>query len=137
MKKPEELLANINNTRFARAFVISIAVHAVVLCLSSIALFADWCEYGVHSPSYINAEKAKARREAEDAKRREQAAKKAADEQAKTEKAAPAATNVQAKAAAPETPASVAKEEKAKTPPEIKPLPRKESFEYGEDLTLD
>ncbi len=136
MKKPEELLTEVNKSVFGRALVISVAAHVVLLGATSVSLFRDWATYGVHSPSYINAEKTRERNEAEEARRREEAEKKAAAEAAKaaSEKSA-AATNAPAKAEKAVEPASGGTKEKA--PPEIKPLPPKDSFEYGEDLSLD
>lgn len=136
MKKPEELLTEINKSVFARALVISVAAHAVLLCVTSVSLFRDWTKYGIHSPSYINAEKTRERNEAEEARRREEAEKKAAAEAAKAaaDKAA-AATNTAAKVEKKVNPEP--EDKKEMTPPEIEPLPPKDSFEYGEDLTLD
>lgn len=143
MTRPDELLKNIERGTFSAAIFVSLALHAVLLGATSLSLFRDWTEYGVHSPSWINAEKTKARKAAEEAKRKEDAEKKAAEEEAKAAEMRASATNAAQKAvaAAPEkekTPAAAeAAEPEAKTPPEIKPLPPKKNFEYGDDLSLD
>ena len=126
MARPDELLTDIERSVFGRALVVSIVLHAVLIGVTSISLFRDWAEYGVHSPSWINAEKTKARKEAEETRRREEAEKKAAAEEAKAADMRASASN-ETKSEAVET----------KTPPEIKPLPPKTGFEYGEDLSLD
>ncbi|MBR1920579.1 MAG: hypothetical protein IJ829_01090, partial [Kiritimatiellae bacterium] len=77
MKRPDELLANVEHSIFARALALSVALHVVLIGATSVSLFRDWTEYGVHSPSYINNEKTRIRREAEEAHRREEAEKKA------------------------------------------------------------
>ena len=144
MARPDELLTDIERSVFGRALVVSIILHAVLIGATSISLCRDWAEYGVHSPSWINAEKTKARKEAEETRRREEAEKKAAAEEAKAAEMRAAASNETAKAsakaaepaqAAPAAAKTEAKE--VKQPPEIKPLPPKKGFEYGEDLSLD
>ena len=70
MKKPDMLLTEIERSIFAKALVISIIAHIVLLASTSTSLFADWAKYGVHSPSYINAIKSKENKEAEDARRK-------------------------------------------------------------------
>lgn len=150
MARPDELLTDIERSVFGRALIVSIILHAVLIGATSISLFKDWTEYGVHSPSWINAEKTKARKEAEETRRREEAEKKAAAEEAKAAEMRASASNetakASAKAAEPAQAASAgegksdaAKDEAkdTKTPPEIKPLPPKKGFEYGEDLSLD
>ena len=127
MKKPDMLLTDIERSIFAKALVISIIAHAALLGGTSFSLFADWGKYGVHSPSYINAQKSKENKEAE-AERR----KAAAEEKA----AAPAATNA-ANAATPATAATPAAEDGKVTPPEVEPLPPKKEFQLGDDLSLD
>lgn len=112
MKKPEELVAGIERSIFGRALLVSILAHAVLLGGTSLQLYTDWAKYGVHSPSYINSLKTQERKEAETATR-----KAAAEEAA-------------AKAAATE-------DGEQKTPPEEEPLPPKEDFEYGKDLSFD
>lgn len=137
MKKPDMLLTEIERSIFVKALVISIIAHIVLLGGTSFSLFADWGKYGVHSPSYINAQKTKENKEAEAARRKAAAEAKAAEEAAK---AAAAASNKTAKASAPAkngaTPATVGVEEK-KTPPEVEPLPPKKEFQLGDDLSLD
>ena len=133
MKKPDMLLTDIERSIFAKALVISIIAHTALLGGTSFSLFADWWTYGVHSPSYINAQKSKENKEAEAARRKAAAEEKAAEEakKAKTEKAAaPAATNA-ANAATP------AAEDGKVTPPEVDPLPPKKEFQLGDDLSLD
>ena len=150
MARPDELLTDIERSVFGRALVVSIILHAVLIGATSISLFRDWTEYGVHSPSWINAEKTKARKEAEETRRREEAEKKAAAEEAKAAEMRASASNETAKASAKaEEPAKAApagegksdaakaETKDTKTPPEIKPLPPKKGFEYGEDLSLD
>ena len=126
---------------FGAAIFVSLALHAVLLGATSLSLFRDWTEYGVHSPSWINAEKTKARKAADEARRKEEAEKKAAAEEAKAAEMRAGATNSAQKASAPapakETPATEKTEPEAKTPPEVQPLPPKKSFEYGDDLSLD
>ena len=68
MKKPDMLLTDIERSIFAKALVISIIAHAALLGGTSFSLFADWGKYGVHSPSYINAQKSKENKEAEAAR---------------------------------------------------------------------
>lgn len=141
MRKPDELVAQIDRSIFAKALVISIVAHAALMGATSVSLFQDWARYGVHSPSYINAEKTRERREAEETRRREATAEKAnAEAEAKkaageTGQAAPAAEPAKQTVAAAE--AAAAKESEEKTPPEVQPLPPKKEFQYGDDLTLD
>lgn len=144
MKKPDELIAQIDRSIFAKALVVSVLAHAALMGATSVSLFQDWMTYGVHAPSYINAEKTRARREAEEAQRREATLEKARAEAAAAEAAkAAAATNQAAQAAAPAQPtvaaaeAAAAEADAKKTPPEVEPLPPKKEFRYGEDLTLD
>ena len=145
MARPDELLTDIERSVFGRALVGSTILEAGVVGAASISVVQDWTEYGVHSPSWINAEKTKARKEAEETRRREEAEKKAAAEEAKAAEMRAAASNETAKASgkaaepAQAAPAEAAKTEakEVKQPPEIKPLPPKKGFEYGEDLSLD
>ena len=113
MKKPDMLLTDIERSIFAKALVISIIAHVALLGGTSFSLFADWGKYGVHSPSYINAQKSKENKEAE----------------AERRKAAPSAT--------PATAATPAAEDGKVTPPEVEPLPPKKEFQLGDDLSLD
>ena len=141
MKKPDELIANIDRSIFAKALVISIIAHAALMGATSVSLFQDWMRYGFHSPSYINAEKTRERREAEETRRREATAEKAnAEAEAKkaageTNQVAAAVEPAKQTVAAEEAAAAKASEEK--TPPEVEPLPPKKEFQYGDDLTLD
>ena len=149
MKKPDMLLTDIERSIFAKALVISIIAHAALLGGTSFSLFADWGKYGVHSPSYINAQKSKENKEAEAARRKAAAEAKAAEEakKAEAEKAAApakdaakdakaAATNA-APSATPATAATPAAEDGKVTPPEVEPLPPKKEFQLGDDLSLD
>ena len=148
MKKPDMLLTDIERSIFAKALVISIIAHAALLGGTSFSLFADWGKYGVHSPSYINAQKSKENKEAEAARRKAAAEEKAAEEAKKAEAekaaapakdakaAAPAATNA-ANAAKPATAATPAAEDGKVTPPEVEPLPPKKEIQLGDDLSLD
>jgi len=139
MKKPDMLLTDIERSIFAKALVISIIAHVALLGGTSFSLFADWGKYGVHSPSYINAQKSKENKEAEAERRKAAAEEKAAEEAKKAEAekaaapAAPAATN----AATPATAATTAAEDGKVTPPEVEPLPPKKEFQLGDDLSLD
>ena len=141
MRKPEELVARIDRSIFAKALVISIVAHAALMGATSVSLFQDWMRYGFHSPSYINAEKTRERREAEETRRREATAEKAnAEAEAKkaaveTNQVAAAVEPAKQTVAAEEAAAAKASEEK--TPPEVEPLPPKKEFQYGDDLTLD
>ena len=141
MRKPDELVAQIDRSIFAKALVISIVAHAALMGATSVSLFQDWMRYGFHSPSYINAEKTRERREAEETRRREATAEKAnAEAEAKkaageTNQVAAAAEPAKQTVAAEEAAAAKASEEK--TPPEVQPLPPKKEFQYGDDLTLD
>ena len=141
MRKPEELVARIDRSIFAKALVISIVAHAALMGATSVSLFQDWMRYGFHSPSYINAEKTRERREAEETSRREATAEKAnAEAEAKkaageTNQVAAAVEPAKQTVAAEEAAAAKASEEK--TPPEVQPLPPKKEFQYGDDLTLD
>ncbi|MBO6122012.1 MAG: hypothetical protein J6Q49_09155 [Kiritimatiellae bacterium] len=145
MKKPDELIANIDRSIFAKALVMSVIAHAALMGATSVSLFQDWMRYGFHSPSYINAEKTRERREAEETRRREATAEKAKSEAAEAEakKAAPGQTDQAAPAAEPAKQtvaveeAAAAEEKEKKTPPEVEPLPPKKEFQYGDDLTLD
>lgn len=147
MKKPDMLLTDIERSIFAKALVISIIAHAALLGGTSFSLFADWGKYGVHSPSYINAQKSKENKEAEAERRKAAAEEKAAEEAKKAaapakdtakdaKAAAPAATNA-ANAATPATAATPAAEDGKVTPPEVEPLPPKKEFQLGDDLSLD
>lgn len=139
MKKPDMLLTDIERSIFAKALVISIIAHAALLGGTSFSLFADWGKYGIHSPSYINAQKSKENKEAEAERRKAAAEEKAAEEAKKAEAekaAAPAATNA-ANAATPATAATPAAEDGKVTPPEVEPLPPKKEFQLGDDLSLD
>lgn len=141
MKKPDELIANIDRSIFAKALVMSVIAHAALMGATSVSLFQDWMRYGFHSPSYINAEKTRERREAEETRRREATAEKAnAEAEAKkaageTNQVAAAVEPAKQTVAAEEAAAAKASEEK--TPPEVQPLPPKKEFQYGDDLTLD
>ena len=143
MKKPDELIANIDRSIFAKALVMSVIAHAALMGATSVSLFQDWMRYGFHSPSYINAEKTRERREAEETRRREAAAEKAKSEAAEAKKTAPGQTDQAAPAAEPAKQtvaveeAAAAEEKEKKTPPEVEPLPPKKEFQYGDDLTLD
>lgn len=140
MKKPDMLLTEIERSIFVKALVISIIAHVLLLAATSFPLFADWSRYGVHSPSYINAQKAKENKEAEAARRKKEIEEKA--EAASSEKSGEAA-KADAKGAAPaakpadgKAEAAAAKDEPV-TPPELEPLPPKKEFQLGDDLTLD
>ena len=141
MRKPDELVAQIDRSIFAKALVISIVAHIALMGATSVSLFQDWMRYGFHSPSYINAEKTRERREAEETRRREATAEKAnAEAEAKkaageTNQVAAAVEPAKQTVAAEEAAAAKASEEK--TPPEVQPLPPKKEFQYGDDLTLD
>ena len=124
MKKPDELVAEIDRSILAKALVASIAAHAILMGATSIGLFRDWTRYGVHSPSYINAQKTRERRDAEELQRQQAALEKAKKEAAEAK-------------AADTVAAEEAKEAEKKTPPEVQPLPPKTEFKYGDDLTLD
>ncbi len=143
MKKPDELIANIDRSIFAKALVMSVIAHAALMGATSVSLFQDWMRYGFHSPSYINAEKTRERREAEETRRREATAEKAKSEAAEAKKTAPGQTDQAAPAAEPAKQtvaveeAAAAEEKEKKTPPEVEPLPPKKEFQYGDDLTLD
>ena len=143
MKKPDELIANIDRSIFAKALVMSVIAHAAMMGATSVSLFQDWMRYGFHSPSYINAEKTRERREAEETRRREATAEKAKSEAAEAKKTAPGQTDQAAPAAEPAKQtvaveeAAAAEEKEKKTPPEVEPLPPKKEFQYGDDLTLD
>ena len=143
MKKPDELIANIDRSIFAKALVMSVIAHADLMGATSVSLFQDWMRYGFHSPSYINAEKTRERREAEETRRREATAEKAKSEAAEAKKTAPGQTDQAAPAAEPAKQtvaveeAAAAEEKEKKTPPEVEPLPPKKEFQYGDDLTLD
>ncbi len=144
MKKPDELIANIDRSIFAKALVMSVIAHAALMGATSVSLFQDWMRYGFHSPSYINAEKTRERREAEETRRREATAEKAKSEAAEAEAKKAAGETNQVAAAVEPAKQTVAAEEAAaakaseeKTPPEVEPLPPKKEFQYGDDLTLD
>lgn len=145
MKKPDMLLTDIERSIFAKALVISIIAHAALLGGTSFSLFADWGKYGVHSPSYINAQKSKENKEAEAERRKAAAEEKAAEEAKKAEaektaapaKDAKAAAPAAANAATPATAATPAAEDGKVTPPEVEPLPPKKEFQLGDDLSLD
>lgn len=136
MKKPDMLLTDIERSIFAKALVISIIAHVALLGGTSFSLFADWGKYGVHSPSYINAQKSKENKEAE-AERRKAAAEEKAAEEAKKAEAEKAAAPAAANAATPATAATTAAEDGKVTPPEVEPLPPKKEFQLGDDLSLD
>lgn len=133
MKKPDELIANIDRSIFAKALVMSVIAHAALMGATSVSLFQDWMRYGFHSPSYINAEKTRERREAEETRRREATAEKAKNESAEAK--GEAAEAKEQTVAAEES--AAAQEKDKKTPPEVEPLPPKKEFQYGDDLTLD
>ena len=145
MKKPDMLLTDIERSIFAKALVISIIAHVALLGGTSFSLFADWGKYGVHSPSYINAQKSKENKEAEAERRKAAAEEKAAEEAKKAEAEKAAAPAKDAKAAAtnaapsatPATAATPAAEDGKVTPPEVEPLPPKKEFQLGDDLSLD
>lgn len=141
MKKPDELVVEIERSILGKAILFSVIAHVVLMGVTSIQLFADWGTYGFHSPSYINAEKARIRRAEEDAQRKAAAAEKAKQEaEAAEAKKKAAATNQTAQAGAPaakEKGTVAAAEVQQKTPPEVQPLPPKKEFQYGEDLSLD
>ena len=142
MKTPDELVVGIERSIFGRALILSVIVHILLIGVTSVSLYRDWATYGVHSPSYINSVKSQQTREAEETRRKVAAEAKAAEEAAKAEQMkAIAATNGTAKATGAASGKSVDvdsdKRTKSVTPPEVKPLPPKKEFEYGEDLSLD
>ena len=166
MKKPDELVVEIERSVFGKAIVISLIAHLVLMGATSLSLFRDWTyttsyedkdddgntitrvihPYLLKSPSYINAQKSKARHDEEELARKKAAAEKAAAAEAaraaaatnKTAQAsAPVATNAAAQASASAQETIATQEEKRKTPPEVQPLPPKKDFQYGEDLSLD
>ena len=93
---PDNLLKDINQSIMLKGLTISVLVHAVVIFGTSFSLYKDWQEYGVKAPSYINVEKKKQKREAEEAARIAAAeardAQRAADA-AKAAESAPASSN--------------------------------------------
>ena len=144
MKKPDMLLTDIERSIFAKALVISIIAHAALLGGTSFSLFADWGKYGVHSPSYINAQKSKENKEAEAARRKAAAEEKAAPpaKDAKSNNSAgdakkPSKAADTAASAATPAAATPAAEDGKVTPPEVEPLPPKKEFQLGDDLSLD
>lgn len=143
MKKPDTLLVEIEKSIFMKAIVISLIAHALLLGLTSFSLFADWTKYGVHSPSYINGQKAEENKRREAEERKAAAEKKAAEEQAKAQAAATNQTaSVEGKGAAkknaaPENATPAAEEGGKVTPPEVEALPPKKEFQLGDDLSLD
>lgn len=148
MKKPDMLLTEIERSIFVKALVISVIAHAVLLGGTSFSLFADWGKYGVHSPSYINAQKSRENKEAEAERRKAAAEEKAAEE---SKKAAEEKKGAEAQKAVAETNKAPAEakggdaaakdtqeaEDGKVTPPEIEPLPPKKEFQLGDDLSLD
>lgn len=143
MKKPEELVTEIERSIFGKALVVSFVAHVILIAVTSVSLFKDWGEYGVHSPSYINGVRSAKLKAEEEARRKAAAEAKAAEEAARAEQMkAAASSNRTAKASnVVSTPAAAERAEKdakAKSvePPEIKPLPPKKDFEYGEDLSI-
>lgn len=150
LKTPEDLLAGIGRSIMAKAIVLSILAHIVLMGATSVSLFRDWAKYGVKSPSAINVIRTQENRAAEEARKKAEAeAKAAAEAKAEAEAKARIAEEQKKGGAKPAEKTAprdegVASEGAARTaeagekkPPEIEPLPPKKEFQYGEDLSLD
>ncbi len=141
IKDPDMLLDDVGRSIMVKAMVISAAVHAVVIFGTSFGLYADWAEFGVHSPSTIKLmRKARDEKVEEDARRQAAEARAAqAQEAAVASDGADGATNAPAEApsAAPAGGAKPgAKTDAAPTAPELEPLPPKSGFTLGEDFNI-
>jgi hypothetical protein len=140
-RDPDDLLSDVRRSILGGALLISALIHLVLIGGTSFSLYRDWGKYGLsspemgfHTPSKINLIKNRLRREADDA------ARKAAAEKRAAEAAAFSATNAPASTASAATGADLggaATNAGAIKPPELKPLPPKSDFSFGEDLTLD
>lgn len=120
---PDKLLENVGKSVLGRAVVVAVAVHVLVIGLTSFGLYRDWSVYGLHTPSQINSIKQQRQREADEARRQEEILKR---ERAVAAAAAAAASNaVPSKASAPGAGKPVPDVSATQTakPPEIKPLP--------------
>lgn len=128
---PDGLLKDINKSILAKAIVIALVAHAIVVFGTSFSLYRDWAQYGVKSPSAIKNQKKEERVAAEKAARDEEIKRKADEAAALASNAAPA------KASAPVAKAKPADEGKEVSgqvkPPEIQPLDRPST----DDLSLD
>jgi hypothetical protein len=124
---PDTLLAPAGRSIIGRTVLVSVVCHAAIIGLTSFALFADWGEYGVHTPNTIKRLK---REQAEEARRRE---REAADAKAARERvAAEAAGTPDRDGSATDKPPA-----EAPKPKEVDPLNPLESFELDErDLGL-
>jgi len=155
VKGPDKLLVEIGRSIMPKAIVISIVAHVVLTIFTSFSLFNDWRTYGIKAPSTINQIKSKAAKEAEAAKRKAEAEERA--NKLKAEAEAANATNGVSNASSPTNAAGkvsgkagtngvdkvgkdgAVRDEngKVKKAPEVQSLPPKQSFDYGEDLSLD
>ena len=140
-KDPDLLLEPLGRSIMVKALIISAVAHVVIIFGTSFGLYADWAEYGVHSPATI-----KLLQMAQEEKVEEEARRKAAEERAaQVQEAAVAAEGSPASTNAPggtaPAPAEGAKpaakpEEKAPAAPELEPLPPKAGFSLGEDFSI-
>lgn len=130
---PDGLLKDINKSILAKAIVIALVAHAIVVFGTSFSLYRDWAQYGVKSPSAIKNQKKEERLAAEKAARDEEIKRKADEAAALSSNAVPAKASAPA-AAKPAEAADGAKGASGQVkPPEIQPLDRPST----DDLSLD
>jgi len=72
IRDPDELLTPPRSSSLTFAVGIAVICHVAIVAVTSLALFADWRQYGVKLPADIRAEK---KQELEDAKQQERDAK--------------------------------------------------------------
>lgn len=131
---PDKLLENVGKSILGKAIVIATVIHLLVIGLTSFSLYKDWAQYGVHTPSQINAMKQQEQREADEARRQEEILRK---EKAVADAAAAAASNAAPASASAQVAPAAGKEvedpgaQKKVTPPEVEPLPP------ADDISLD
>jgi len=136
-KDPDLLLEPLGRSIMVKALIISAVAHVVIIFGTSFGLYADWAEYGVHSPATI-----KLLQKAQEEKVEEEARRKAAEERAAQAQEAAVAAEGDGSAAGTNAPGGAAPapapkaEEKAPVAPEIEPLPPKSGFSLGEDFSI-
>lgn len=120
-KDPDELLAGTNRSTMLNATAVSLAIHLALIFGTSFGLYAQWGEYGFHSPSRIKEIKKEREDEAAEEARRKAVRERAAAQEAAKEQSA----------AAPQG-------ERAQPPaePELEALPPKAGFTLGEDFSF-
>ena len=141
-RDPDLLLEDFGRSIMVKALIISAVAHVVIIFGTSFGLYADWAEFGVHSPATIKMKRKELQEQVEEEARRKSAEERAAQAQEAAVAADGAsATSTNAPGGTAPAPAGDAKpapkaEEKAPVAPELEPLPPKSGFSLGEDFSI-